>query len=83
MTSIPSLLVSVLSHPWLIVSALLAVYLADKVLSYNKLKDFKGPPGTGFFDSIHSRALLGLRCHEWYGEVIKEYGMKSKSLEDV
>lgn len=76
MLSLSSLLILALSHPWRVLAALLFVYLVDKILVYRKLRHFRGPPGTGFLDSIHSRALLGLKCHEWYGEVIREYGMR-------
>jgi hypothetical protein len=74
MTSSSGALASAISNPWLIVFGLFAVYLVQKILAYKKLEQFRGPPGTGFSDFFHSRALLRLKCHEWYGEVTTKYG---------
>lgn len=71
-------LASAVSNPWLIASGLFVVYLVQKILAYKKLEQFRGPPGTGFFDFFHSRALLRLKCHEWYGEVTNKYGTSKR-----
>jgi len=59
---------------WPLVALLIALYAIRKVISYNRLRQFKGPPGTGFSDIPHSRAFLSGKCHEWYAEVSEKYG---------
>ncbi|RMJ14899.1 hypothetical protein CDV36_005431 [Fusarium kuroshium] len=52
----------------------LGVFIARKLVIYNKLKQFGGPRWTGFTDWPHSKAMLQNRCHEWYEEANHKYG---------
>jgi hypothetical protein len=53
----------------------LVVYLAYKVRVYYRLRDFKGPPGSGWLELWHSSAILGDKCHIQYKEVCDKYGV--------
>lgn len=59
---------------WQIIAAILVVYLVYKIVIYFRLRDFKGPPGTGFTNLPHIAALLGPNSHIWYEQVSETYG---------
>lgn len=53
---------------------LAALYLAYKVVTYLRLRKFRGPPLTGLTDLPHSRAMFHGECHKWYAEANQKYG---------
>ncbi|KAI0480690.1 cytochrome P450 [Xylariaceae sp. FL0804] len=59
---------------WQILAVCLIAWLGRKVAVWNRLRGFKGPPIVGFTDVLHSRALIGPRCHDWYEKVNETYG---------
>ncbi|KAI6573629.1 hypothetical protein MCOR14_002204 [Pyricularia oryzae] len=56
--------------------ALLAVgfYVVSKIHAYTKLRAFKGPVGTGFFNLWNSWALFSQESHLRYKEACEKYG---------
>ncbi|KAJ4350772.1 hypothetical protein N0V95_004449 [Ascochyta clinopodiicola] len=69
-----SLLVQLYALRWLLLSAVVAVYLADKYRRYDRLRHFSGPFGTGWSEFWHSRVILGLHSHLAYKHVNDKYG---------
>ena len=59
---------------WLLLSAVIALYVADKYRKYYRLRHFSGPFGTGWSEFWHSCVILGLRSHLAYKEVNDKYG---------
>ncbi|AEO68180.1 uncharacterized protein THITE_2049461 [Thermothielavioides terrestris NRRL 8126] len=59
---------------WLFVVAGLLGYVAYKVHVYNRLKAFKGPFSSGWFEFWHSYAIIGDNQHLKYKEVCEKYG---------
>jgi SH3-like domain-containing protein len=78
-----SLLAQLYALRWVLLSAVLVVYVADKYRKYNRLRQFDGPFGTGWSEFWHSRVILGLRSHLAYKDVNDKYGKKSISAEVV
>jgi hypothetical protein len=62
---------------WLFVVAGLLGYVAYKVHVYNRLKAFKGPFSSGWFEFWHSYAIIGDNQHLKYKEVCEKYGPSS------
>lgn len=60
--------------------ALLAVgfYVVSKIHAYTKLRAFKGPVGTGFFNLWNSWALFSQESHLRYKEACEKYGERFK-----
>lgn len=54
---------------WLLLTAIVALYLADKYRKYNRLRHIDGPFGTGWSEFWHSRVILSLQPHLRYKEV--------------
>jgi cytochrome P450 len=69
-----SLLAQLYALRWVLLSAVLVVYVADKYRKYNRLRQFDGPFGTGWSEFWHSRVILGLRSHLAYKDVNDKYG---------
>ncbi|KAF2727110.1 benzoate 4-monooxygenase cytochrome-like protein P450 [Polyplosphaeria fusca] len=63
---------------WPILGAILLLYIASKVRTYMRLRQFKGPFSTGWSEVWHVRAILSLRSHEKYREVTDKYGPISR-----
>jgi hypothetical protein len=61
-------------HYWQIITSISALYLARKIVVYNRLRKFHSPPLTGFTNFFHNRALIGRFCYEWYANVSEKYG---------
>ncbi|KAK3388000.1 cytochrome P450 [Podospora didyma] len=59
---------------WLLATAGLAVYITNKIRAYNRLKAFKGPFSTGWSEAWHAWAILSLKSHLKYKDVIDKYG---------
>ena len=60
---------------WLIVGCFIALYILEKLLTYNRLRHFKGPISCGFSNFLHTKAVLSLQCEKWYGEMADKYGV--------
>lgn len=69
-----SLILQLYAARWLLLSAVLVVYVADKYRKYVRLRAFKGPFSTGWSELWHTRVLLGLRSHLAYKDVNDKYG---------
>jgi hypothetical protein len=55
---------------------LYSAYLVyGRLVEYWRLRHFKGPFTTGISWWSHSRAVIGGRAHEYYGDVTERYGM--------
>lgn len=54
--------------------ALVAYFVIGRVRDYRRLSHFKGPATTGFSWWWHSRAVVGGRSYEYYGNVCEKYG---------
>ncbi|KAE8378027.1 cytochrome P450 [Aspergillus bertholletiae] len=59
---------------WLILGGLLVLYAVKKFYVYYRLRKFKGPLICGFYDVLHTQAVLSLQCEKWYKEVTDKYG---------
>lgn len=74
-------LVSILyDSRWRLALAGLFVYVAYKVYVYNRLRAFRGPFSSGWFEFWHSYAIIGDNSHLKYKEVCDKYGTSSTSL---
>lgn len=61
------------------VVCLLTAYLVlERCREYWRLRHFKGPQTTGISWWWHSRAVIGGKAHEYYGDVTEKYGAYSK-----
>lgn len=69
-----ALIAQLYSLRWLILIVVIALYVASKYRRYNRLKHFKGPFSTGWFEIWHSRLILGLQSHLEYKAVNDKYG---------
>src|SRR5690242_1727263 len=69
-----SLLAQLYASRWLVLTALLAFYVAAKYRRYDRLRHFHGPSGTGWSEFWHSRVILSLQSHLKYKEVNDKYG---------
>ncbi|KAK4120216.1 cytochrome P450 [Parathielavia appendiculata] len=70
-----SLLSVLYYNRWPLALAGLVVYLVYKVRTYYRLRHFKGPPGSGWFELWHSSAVLGDELHVQYKDVCDKYGV--------
>ncbi|KAJ6080543.1 hypothetical protein N7467_010296 [Penicillium canescens] len=52
---------------------LLRLYIYRTIMTYAKLREFRGPSWTGISNWPYSMAMLRGNCHEWYIEVNKKY----------
>jgi hypothetical protein len=69
---------------WLFALGGLLFYLVYKIRVYYRLRAFKGPPGSGWFQFWHSKAWLGYEGHIRFKEVCDEYGTSTcRFLVDV
>lgn len=59
---------------WLLLSALLALYVTDKYRKYVRLRAFSGPFSTGWSELWHTRVILDKRSHLAYKDVNDRYG---------
>lgn len=62
------------SLSWALASVLMAVYVCQKLRTYNRLKAFKGPFSSGWSEAWHIFAILSFKSHLKYDEVCKKYG---------
>ncbi len=62
------------SNRWLVALAGLLFYIIYKIRGYNRLKAFKGPFSSGWFEIWHSYTILGDKEHLKYKEVCDKYG---------
>lgn len=62
------------SSAWLIGLVFLIIIVVQKTLAYWRLRQFRGPPGTGLTDFFHSKEMIGPRLHDWYEVVNEKYG---------
>jgi hypothetical protein len=69
-----SLLAQLYALRWLLLTAIVALYLTDKYRRYNRLRHFRGPFSTGWSEFWHSRVILGLQPHLHYQAVNDFYG---------
>lgn len=69
-----SLLAQLYALRWLLLTAVVALHLADKYRKYIRLRHFHGPFGTGWSEFWHSRMILSLHSHLAYKEVNDKYG---------
>ncbi|CAI7583618.1 unnamed protein product [Penicillium glandicola] len=61
-------------HAMTLLYGLLTLYIFRVLTNYVKLRQFRGPLGTGISNWPHSMAMLRGNCHEWYAEVSKKHG---------
>ncbi len=59
---------------WLLLTALIGLYVANKYRKYDRLRHFDGPFGTGWSELWHTQVILGLRSHLAYKNVNDLYG---------
>jgi len=69
-----SLFAQVYAARWLLFSALLAFYAADKYRKYTRLRAFRGPFSTGWSEIWHAGVMLNKCSHLAYKDVNDEYG---------
>ena len=62
-------------YVWFILSALLCLFIIDRIIVSSRTIKFKGPWLTNWSHFPHSKALLGPSCHDWYTEISTKYGM--------
>lgn len=62
------------SSPWLIGPVFLIILIVQKTLAYWRLRQFKGPPGTGLTNYFHSKEMIGPKLNDWYTSVAENYG---------
>lgn len=74
------LLAQIYENRWLLALATLTFYAVGKIRTYNRLKQFKGPFGTGFSELWHTRAILSLQSHLKYRDVSDKYGKMHSQL---
>jgi hypothetical protein len=61
---------------FLSVFVLFTAYLVfSRLQDYWRLRHFKGPRTTGISWWWHSKAVLGGRAHEYYGDATEKYGI--------
>jgi hypothetical protein len=60
---------------WLLIAAALTLYGVSKYRTYKRLAEFQGPPGTGWSELWHIRAILSKRAHMLYKDANDTYGM--------
>lgn len=65
---------------WLIGYVFVVILVVQKTLAYRRLRQFRGPPGTGLTDLFHSKEIAGPRLHDWYESVSDKYGKSSPIL---
>jgi hypothetical protein len=53
----------------------IAYLVLDRLREYHRLRHFKGPATTGISWWWHSKAVIGGRANEYYGDVTEKYGM--------
>ncbi|KPM39018.1 hypothetical protein AK830_g7543 [Neonectria ditissima] len=68
------ILTTLSDHIVLLSCGLVVLFIANKLVVYAKLRQFRGPRWTGVSDWPHSTAMLQSRCHEWYEETNRKYG---------
>ncbi|KAL2879023.1 hypothetical protein SGCOL_005722 [Colletotrichum sp. CLE4] len=59
---------------WLFAAIVLAVYVGQKIRTYNRLRAFKGPVLCGWTEAWHAWAILTFKSHLKYDEVCRKYG---------
>lgn len=59
---------------WLVASVVLAIWAVLKIKQYYRLRHFKGPFGTGWFEIWHGLAYLSGNSHLKFKEATDEYG---------
>ncbi|KAK1446883.1 cytochrome P450 [Colletotrichum cuscutae] len=59
---------------WLFAAILVAVYVGQKIRTYNRLRAFKGPVLCGWTEAWHAWAILTFKSHLKYDEVCRKYG---------
>ncbi|KAH8810918.1 cytochrome P450 71A20 [Xylogone sp. PMI_703] len=64
----------IVGHFWQILASISVIYFARKIVVYNRLRKFHGPPLSGFTNFFHNRAFIGKRCYEWYTHISETYG---------
>lgn len=69
-----SLILFTHSHLWQILTGILTLFLVKKIILFNRLRKFRGPPGTGFTNFFHGKEVIGANCHHWYTYVNETYG---------
>lgn len=63
-----------MEHKSLLAVVAFLAWAVKEVLSYRRLRQFKGPPGAAFSNFWHTKAFLSGRCHEHYAEASEKYG---------
>ena len=62
---------------WLLASVVLAIWAVVKVKQYYRLRHFKGPFSTGWFEIWHGLAHLFENSHMKYKEATDRYGRQA------
>jgi len=70
-----TLLDTLIEAKWALLASIVTIYLLRKILRYQKLARFGGPPGTGFSEVPHSINAYTGEAHNWYRNVSEKYGM--------
>ncbi|ORY12211.1 benzoate 4-monooxygenase cytochrome-like protein P450 [Clohesyomyces aquaticus] len=69
-----SLVAQLYAARWILTYALLALYTANKLWKYNRLRAFRGPFSTGWSELWHTSVLLSKQSHIYYKEINDTYG---------
>lgn len=69
-----SLLAQLYALRWLLLCAVITMYVTYKYRKYDRLRHFKGPFSTGWSELWHSCVILGLHSHLAYKNVNDKYG---------
>lgn len=69
------MLASLFGARWIIALGIFFVYAANQIRKYFRLRQFKGPFGTGWSEIPHMKAIIGLHSHLWYKDVTDQYGL--------
>jgi hypothetical protein len=74
----PDALLGVVLQRLLPVLSLFVAYLVlGRAREYWRLRHFKGPSTTGISWFWHSRAVIGGKAHQYYGDVTEKYGTQT------
>ncbi|KAL6789232.1 cytochrome P450 [Trichoderma sp. SZMC 28012] len=58
----------------LLAGGLISFFVFGRIVTYARLRSFKGPFLSNFTNLPHRKALFQQRCQEWYGEICEKYG---------
>ncbi|KAL2256725.1 hypothetical protein VTK26DRAFT_1221 [Humicola hyalothermophila] len=69
-----AILGQLVEHRWPLLASLVTLWVVRRWLAYRKIRHFRGPWTTAFFDFPHSIKTYYGEGHQWYYDVVKRYG---------